>query len=179
MANLSWIDFLIFGIFFLSLITGFTRGFFKEIVSLLVLIVAMIVTIRFTQPISSYLSGSQGTHDVISSVSMFTTYDPTSHISSANMVITMLLLFVGTYCTGEAVNYFAPINISRYGITSLFSRILGGGMGLIRGYVFSLFFILIVGMTPAAQLDAWTHSYFIPQLSPDVAKLSSMINAGG
>ena len=180
--DFTWFDVILFLIIFVNTILGFARGLFREAISLLCLIVAMVVAMKFTIPLSDFLSTSAGFNDVVFVITKYTGY------SGANGVlylfgfgVSFLLLFVGVYCIAEVVNHY----ISNVGAFILFpmmailDRLIAGLLGFIRGYVFALITILIVGLSPVVLSDGWTSSVLIPSLMPNAIKLGVMIKPDG
>lgn len=179
MAEYTWFDYIIFGIFFLTTILGLARGLFREVISLVVLAVAFIVTIKFTAPVADFLNNSQGAQDVISVISKTIGTDWSTPLSSVTLALTLLVLFVGCLSVGEAVNYFAALNTYMTPSISFMYRILGGAIGMIRGYGFNIVLVLLMQITPLTQEAAWTQSYFVPRILPLSNQLGNMIQSGG
>ena len=62
---------------------------------------------------------------------------------------------------------------------AILDRAVAGVLGFVRGYVFALITILIVGLSPIVQTSGWTGSVLIPSLLPNAIKLGTMIKADG
>lgn len=174
----TWLDFIIFGFIFFNAILGISRGLTKEIISILVLIVALVVMIKFTATLANFLNTTQGSLDVITVISKFTGLDATVPLALISWGIALLLLFVGTFSIGEAVNFYASIDIIPFSL-DMAGRILGGVLGFVRGYVFSLILILVLGLSPIILQDAWRQSFLIPKLLPNATDLGKQISPGG
>ena len=180
MAEFTWLDFLILGVFILNTLMGFARGLTRELVSIISVIVALGVSIRFTLPITEILNSSDGFKSVILAFSTFTNINAMGPLSLVSLGVSFLVLFVGTYSIGEAVNYSAAtFGVIMFPAFALLDRLLAACVGFIRGYIFNMVLILIVGLTPFSQGDPWSQSYFIPRIKPSADKLANLIRPGG
>src|SRR3990167_5439569 len=180
MADFTWLDYLIFGVFFLNIILGLARGLLREIIGILSLIVALLVSIKFTLPITEFLNSSDGFKSVISAFTSFTDFNVMGPLSYISLGVSFLILFVGTYSIGEAVNYYAPaFGVLMFPRMAFIDRILAASLGYIRGYVFSLVLILVVGLSPITLDATWTQSRLIPPLKPSADRLGNLVRPGG
>jgi membrane protein required for colicin V production len=173
--NYTWIDYIIIAIFFVNIALGLMRGFLKEVVSIMAMILAFFIAIEFTQPLANFLSTAQGALDVISVISNFFGINVQGQLVAFTFGLSFLVIFVGVLSFGEAVIYYGPMDIVTNPITFLF-RLLGGVLGFIRGYALCIIFILIMQLSPEiSQNNAWTQSNFVPQLQPNAIWLGSLI----
>lgn len=178
MMDFTWVDFIIFGVIFLNTIAGFARGAVKEIVSILVLIVALVITIKFTATIANFLNTSQGSMDVLAVFAKFLSINATEPLFLFTWGLALLLLFVGVFCIGETVNYYTSIGIITFPLQFL-GRLIGVVLGFIRGYAFALILLLVLGLTPVIQTSGWTDSMLVQKLNPAAQNLGSRIKPGG
>lgn len=180
MADYTWFDFIIFLVFFLAVVLGLARGLMREIISLLIVIVGLIVTIKFALPLAQFLYYTKGSHDVIAFISRYIAANNwDKYIAFFTLDLSVLLLFVGTTSIVEAVNHYVFPNAFMGAALSFLYRITGGIVGLIRGYIYNVILILILSITPLTQDPAWTGSYFVHRLSASVNILGSLIQPGG
>lgn len=174
----TWVDYVIFCIFFFSTLLGLARGLLREIISILTILVAFVIAIQFTPTLTNLLSNLQGSQDVIFVISKYFDTDATYSLSSLTLAISFLVLFVGTYSIGEAINYYATANVFMFVTLAFIYRISGAALGFIRGYAFSIVFIFVMQLTPITQYPEWTQSYFVSQLQPAANQLGSLVQAG-
>jgi len=177
----TWLDIIIILVFFLNIALGVARGLLREIISIISLIIALVVTIRFTVPLSDFLVGSNGFKDVVLAFSTFTHLTVIGQLSLVTFGVGFVLLFVGTYCIGEAINYYAgpASTFVFFPFMSILDRIVAGVAGFIRGYVFCLVLILTLGLTPVSRDEGWTKSSLIPSLMPKASELGARVRPGG
>jgi membrane protein required for colicin V production len=175
MVDFTWLDYILFLIFFLNIILGFARGVSKEIISILSLAVALFIAVKFTSPIANVLITSQGLEDVLGVVIKFLNYNASTGLSSLAYALSFLVLFVGIFFTGEAVIFYANIELFLFPF-SVFGRLLGAAIGFVRGYALNVVILLILKLTPFTLSSAWEQSYFVPRLLPQVLKLANLIS---
>jgi len=178
MINYTWVDYFIVGVFLFSALLGLARGLLREIIATLTLILALAVTIKFTMPLSDLLYNNQGVLDVIASFLYYFNLVVAGQLYVAAVGISLLLLFVAVYSTGEAINFYANLELVVFPIAWI-GRLLGCALGFVRGYAFNLILILLVQLTPLAQASAWTGSYFVAQLEQKATQLGNLIKPGG
>ena len=176
--NYTWVDYFIFGIFLFSALLGLARGLLREIISALSLLLALVVMIKFTMPLSALLYNNQGALDVIASFMYYFNLAVASQLYVVAVGVSLLLLFVAVYTTGEAINFYANLELVVFPLAWI-GRILGAALGLMRVYVFNLILILVVQLTPIVQEAAWTQSVFVPQLQPKATQLGNLLNLPG
>lgn len=177
MADFNWVDYIIFGIFFFSILAGFSRGFFKEIISLVTLIIALVVAIKFATPLANIIGTAQGAVDVVATISRFFGVDATGALSLFTLGLSFFVLFMGFYLTGEAISYASNM---MFVISSLavVNQLLGGVVGFARGYIFSIVLVLLVQLTPVAQNNAWSQSQLVPNFLPVANQILDLIRSG-
>lgn len=174
MADFTWIDYLIFLVFFVNTMLGLARGLYKETISIMCLIVAFIIAIKFTSPIALVLNGSQGFQDVLTVFTKFTSYNAATSLTLVSYGVSLLVLFVGTFSISEAALFYAGIELFIFPY-AIIGRALGGVLGFIRGYALSVVLILVLRLTPLILDATWSQSHLIPVLMPKVTELASLI----
>lgn len=180
MADYTWLDYIIFLIFFVAIIMGLARGIMRELISLVVIAVALVITIKFTMSLTYFLYFTKGSYDVIVFITKYISPgDWGKYIAVFTLDLSILLLFVGTMSIGEAVNYYVYPNTIMGSAFSLLYRISGSAVGFIRGYIFNVILILVLSITPVAHWHAWTSSYFVPRLKGAADKLGALIEPAG
>lgn len=179
MVDYTWFDFVIIGIFLASILLGLARGFIKEIISVVALALAFLVAIKFTQPLAQLLNGSQGSQDVLAVITKFIGFNASVPLSEITYVLSFLVIFIGVYSTGEAINYYSSVYINVFPVLGLFERLLGAGLGFVRGYAFNIVLIFILQISPITASTAWTQSHFLAQLQPTAVWLQSQVAPSG
>ncbi len=149
----SWngLDFIIFLIFVLNTMWGMVRGATREIISVMGLSAALIITIKFTVPLTNLWNSSPLLRDVVNN-----TYMNNFMIAIGAGPITMNLLrelaysvcllicFVGTYSLCEAVfSYPGFVEMMSFPYATL-NRKIGGALGATRAYIFTLILLVIL-----------------------------------
>jgi uncharacterized membrane protein required for colicin V production len=180
--DFTWFDVVLFLAIFVNTILGFARGLFREAISILCLIVAIVVAMKFTVPLSEFLSTSAGFKDVVLVITRYANHPGANGpLYLFGFGVSFLLLFVGVYSISEVVNHYVS-NIGAFilfPMLAILDRIIAGVLGFIRGYIFALITILIVGLSPVVLTSGWTNSVLVPNLWPNAFKLGAMIKPDG
>lgn len=133
-------DLIIGGIILLSIIVGIIRGLVKESISLVTWIVAILLAVMYTSPLSKYITITK--HEMV------------------HTLIAFLLIFVGTVFLGAILNFVVG-ELVRKTPFSIPDRVLGSIFGLLRGFVFATILIMIGGLTTLPEEQWWHQSYAI------------------
>ncbi len=145
------LDFFIFLIFASNTILGMVRGAMKEIISMMCLSVALIFTIKFTVPLAAFCNRSP----LISSVVDNQFVQNFMQAIGAGP-LTADLLYQTFYSISLLICFMFPFSLcegalSRMGVVEMYTfpylvwdRKIGGALGCVRGYVFSLMLIAIM-----------------------------------
>jgi membrane protein required for colicin V production len=141
-----WVDYLIICIVIVSAVIGLFRGFFREIISLVSWVVAFMVAIHFTEPLSHLLEASIET-------------------PSLRKAVTGSGLFVFVLLLGGVANFLVGKLVSSSGLAGT-DRSIGAAFGLVRGVVLVILLMLLASLTPMPQDPWWRDSQFIPHLEP-------------
>lgn len=142
----SGIDILILLVIGVSIAISAVRGFFKEAVSLLSWISAILITLMFTSRFASLL--------------------PPETIESpqARYAISALVLFFGTMIVGSMINFLFQKILSNSRQGNL-DRLLGVGFGAGRGVVIVTLLVLMANLIPTFKQETWWRdSVFIPPM---------------
>jgi len=183
----SWngFDFLIFLIFVVNTLLGMSRGAAKEIISMMGLCVALIVTIKFTIPLTTFFNKSPIMIDVITSryvqnfIASFGLNPLNENILQQIIYsISLLICFVGTFSVCEGV-------LSMSGLLEVYSfpyawlnRKLGAGLGGVRGYVITLILISVTTLHIFKDSDNsfFKNSYFVNLFASSAVLLDSTVS---
>ena len=179
MGTFTLVDYIFLAFFFFSTLLGLSRGFFKELISLVSILFALIITIKFTGPVANWLNASNGAQDVVLAVSTFFGVHVGTQLTLFTIGLTVLVLFVGVYSVGEAMNAYGLFEmLVGPGVISLTYRILGGIIGFVRGYIFNLILIIFIGFSPIGTWSIWKQSTLLPKLQPNANTLANLIAQG-
>ncbi|MCC5857063.1 MAG: CvpA family protein [Ectothiorhodospiraceae bacterium] len=148
---MNWLDYAILAIVALSALISLVRGFVREVLSLLVWVLAFWVGIRFAQPLSEYLV------DYIAS--------PTLRLGAA-----FAGLFIATLLLGAIINYAAGQLVSRTGLTGT-DRFIGVLFGVARGVIVVAVLMLAAGLTALPREPWWQESLLAAQIQPWVCRI--------
>ncbi len=151
----SWngLDFFIFLILTLNTVLGLSRGATKEIVSLMCLSAALIITIKFTVPLSNFFASSSIVNNFVDS-SMTKNFmaaigaGPLT-VDLVNQImysISLLICFVGAFSVCEAGLTVTGFSESFSFPYAALNRKVGGSLGFIRGYIITLILLSILSL---------------------------------
>ena len=142
-----WVDYLVIAIVLVSAIIGLFRGFLREIISVVVLVVAFWASFQFAHWISdNWLVGVVKT--------------PTLRLGAAYVGIFVVIMLVGAI-----INFLVGRLMSSSGLVGT-DRVIGMGFGVVRGLVVVILLILLAALTPAPQDPWWKASPSIQLLEP-------------
>ncbi|EKD72629.1 MAG: CvpA family protein [uncultured bacterium] len=176
-AGFNWVDYIILGIFLISILGGFFRGGVKEIISFLSWIAAFIIASLFSKPLAAHFSSSAPVQSVISSASNTFGVGTSAQVSMFAIGLSFVVLFFGTVLIGSLVGYFINRVVESGGM-SIVNRFLGGIIGLGRGYLINLVMIFIVQLSPIAQQPFWAQSSMVNSFQPAVQWLGNLVEPG-
>lgn len=152
-----WVDYLILGIVLVSAVIGIFRGFFREIISLVAWVLAFLVAIHFTEPVSHLLENSIST-------------------PSLRKAVTGTVLFVAVLLLGGIVGFLVGKLVSSSGLAGT-DRAIGGVFGLVRGAALVIILMLLAALTPMPQDPWWRDSQIIPHLEPYATWVKGLLPA--
>jgi len=141
----SGIDLLILLVILVSVAVSVIRGFFKEAVSLLTWLAAILFTLMLTSRFASLLP-----RDTIES-------------PQARYAISALVLFFGTMLVGSLINFLFQKILSNSSQGSL-DRILGVGFGVGRGVVIVTLLVLMANLIPTFKQESWWRDSAFPKI---------------
>ncbi len=148
---MNWLDYAILAIIAVSALISLVRGFVREVLSLIVWVLAFWVGIRFSQPLSEHLV------DYIAS--------PTLRLGTA-----FAALFIVTLILGAIINYMAGQLVSRTGLTGT-DRFIGVLFGIGRGVIVVAVLMLAAGLTALPREPWWQESLLAEQIQPWVCRI--------
>jgi membrane protein required for colicin V production len=157
MAEYNWVDFVILGIFALSILAGLARGLMKEVLSVVVWILAYVIASHFTVPLASLFSGAK------------------TNLSTFSLGMSFIVLFIGTLIVGGIVNYFFSTIISTVGL-GFVNRLFGAVFGFIRGILIVVLVLFIIQLTPLSDDSSLQKSILTPHFKPLILKLDQWVS---
>ena len=148
--ELNWVDYGFLIIFLLSIIFGFIRGFIRGVVSLIFLIAAVYLAVKYSPPLAAHFAGSAGREQTISYLIL---------------VGFFLLIFIVTILVGALVSYFLSM-VFQFGGLGFINSLLGGLFGIVRAVIITIVIIYVVQMTPSGSQPMWQESKFVIYFQP-------------
>lgn len=141
---MTWVDWCILALGLLSAVLGILRGFFREVATLAVWALALVIAVQFgdllAESLQSYIS-----------------------VPSVRIAAGYAILFLGVLIVGAIVTHFL-VDIIRRSVISGTDRALGGLFGVARALLIGGFLVLIAGKTVVRQDAWWKQSMTIPLL---------------
>lgn len=135
--NWIWVDYLIAGIILISALISLFRGFIREVLSLLVWILAFWIGWAFFRDLALHLYWIE--------------------LPSFRYGIAFFTLFLATLIVGALVNYLVGQLLIKTGLSGT-DRFLGVLFGAARGAVLVAVLVLLAGLTPLPQDPWWRQS---------------------
>lgn len=160
LTHLNWIDYSIVGILIISALISFVRGFVREAISLVTWIIAALVALRFTQPLSN--------------LDLLTKY---IHSSSLRYIAAFAILFITILIIGALINHLFSQLVEKTGLGGT-DRLLGFIFGIGRGALLVGVLVLLGNMASVTQEQWWAQSQLIPKFQPLAKWLQGFVPKG-
>jgi len=177
MLELNWVDYVFIAILAFSILTGFSRGFVKEIISLITLCAAIILASIFATTLAATLVNSHSMQGLTTQASAAIGADASQPVSYAAIGISFALIFAGTVMIGAMLSFFINL-VFTVGVIGFGNRILGAAFGVCRGVLLSLAIIFVVQLTSFAKQEWWGQSLVVKRALPVVAQLGEFVSPG-
>lgn len=138
---MTWIDFVIIGVIFISCIISLIRGFVREALSLTGWVVSFLIAWRLHASFSTFLDSS---------------------IDNLNLrlIVAFFTLFTLSLVMFTVVNFFAGKIVQRTGLSGA-DRVIGVLFGFLRGIVLVSALVALAGLTQIPKTEVWQHSYLV------------------
>lgn len=175
MSSLNWVDYVILGIFLLSIIAGFSRGLVKELVSLITLITAVVVATIFASTLAASFTSSPSVQSAVSDASNSMGQAAGQSVSYVALGLSFGLIFAGTIIVGAILGFFINLAFTA-GVLGFGNRLLGAAFGLGRGFFLNLALIFILQLTAVSEQPWWQQSVCIQQYQPVVMWLAAQVS---
>ena len=144
LLQLNVTDYIIAGVVFTSILISLIRGFFKELISLVIWILGFWVAINFHAACSVIL-------------------EPYIANISIRVIVSFAGLFLTVLIFGAIFSYLLSFIITKSGLSG-FDRLLGMVFGSIRGVLLIGVILLLISTTSFVEDDWWKKSVLIPHL---------------
>lgn len=143
MIDFNWVDYLIIGVFTISILIGIYRGILREAVTVVIWGLAAIITFMYGKKLGQ----------------IFTIFDSEYLKAALGRSILFALLVIG----GNVAKYFV-FKSKRIGkkISGL-GRFLGAGFGVLRGVVIVVAALFFLSATAVEDRSGYVNSRLIPQ----------------
>ncbi|MCH9769292.1 MAG: CvpA family protein [Gammaproteobacteria bacterium] len=153
--SFSWFDFVIIGIALFSIIISFFRGFLREVISLIVWILAFILALKFAPIFSQQLTGL---------------------IDGENLryLLAFGIIFVVVIIVGAVFNLVVKSIVSKVGFGAL-DKLLGIIFGFARGVFVVAIIIMFIDVSSLSKHSWYTESDLVPQFKPLVVWLDKLL----
>jgi len=173
-AVLNWVDYLILGVFIVSILAGLLRGLIKEIISLLTWIAATIAGLLLAPRVAAYFTNSAQVQSTIASADSTIGINAAHSVSMVSTGVSFMVIFVVTLICGTIFNYFVNRTVDAGGI-SVGNRLWGGVFGLGRGFLVNILIVFMVQFSPLGQQPAWAQSQFVQYFQLPVSILDQWL----
>ncbi|AQQ68207.1 CvpA family protein [Microbulbifer agarilyticus] len=140
---MNWADWTILAIIAISTLIGLSRGFVREVLSLLTWVAAFVVAMMFRDQLAPLLSNLVDT-------------------PSLQVIAAFSILFIVTLLAGAGLNMFLSAFVEATGLSGT-DRVLGMVFGLFRGCIVVMALLIFApALAPVDQDSWWQQSALIP-----------------
>lgn len=177
-ASINWVDYVILGIFLISILAGFSRGLAKELISLITLVAAVVVAAMFATTLAASWMSSPSVQNAVSDASNSISVSNgavTQTVSYAAVGLSFAVIFAGTIFVGAILGFIINLALSA-GVLSIGNRLLGAVFGLGRGFLLNLVFIFVMQLTAVGTQPWWQQSVCVQQFQPAVTWLGGVVS---
>ncbi|KPJ68211.1 MAG: hypothetical protein AMJ43_01900 [Coxiella sp. DG_40] len=154
---LNWADYVIIGVIGISVLISLIRGFVREILSLVVWLIAFFVAFKFCGRLADI-------------------FIPYTQNVSLRITASFTILFLIALILGGLISYLITVVITRAKL-SLLDRTFGMIFGFARGVLIISILLLLVSVSSAKPGTWWTESYLIPHFQRIVKWMQSFLPA--
>lgn len=140
---MNWADWIILALIAVSTLIGLSRGFIREVLSLLTWVAAFAVAMMFRQQLAPLLSNLVET-------------------PALQELAAFAMLFIATLLAGAGLNILLSSFVSATGLSGT-DRVLGMVFGLLRGSIVVLVLLIFAPvLLPVTESSWWWESKLIP-----------------
>lgn len=175
-AQLNWVDYLILLIFLFACLSGFSRGFVKEIASLITLVAAFFLAAMYAESMSTIFTHTQTAQEAVSSISQATGINTEKPASYLAIAASFAIIFIGVTLIGSILGNFLGMATNVMPVINLGNRLMGGLFGLGKGFLINTSVIFVLQLTPIGGQPWWTGSTLVREFQPAVSWLGSYVS---
>ena len=157
-ADFIWIDYCVIGLIILSALIGLLRGLIREVFSLVLWGAASWLGLHYNHGFSVYL-------------------EPVIPVSSARLVVSFLVIFIGTLVVGGMIVFLLGKLVAGTGLGGT-DRLAGLLFGVARGVLIVAVLVVLAGVTPLPADPWWKQSKLIPPFQSLALWLRTQIPSG-
>ena len=154
---MSWIDFVIIGVVFISCFISLIRGFVREALSLASWVFSFLIAWNLHGGFARFFQTS------IESVNL-------------RLIVAFFILFVLSLVMFAVVNFFAGKMVQRTGLTGV-DRVIGVIFGFMRGVLLVTAVVALGGLTHLPKTQLWTDSALLVQFQAVAIWLTGFLPA--
>ena len=154
---MSWVDWCILSLGVLSGLLGILRGFFREVATLAVWVLALVVAVQFGELFATQLQ-------------------PYISVPAIRVAAGYAILFIGILIIGAIITHFF-VEMIRRSVISGTDRALGGLFGVARALVIGGLLVLVAGKTLVREDAWWKQSLTIPLLETIAGGIAAVLPA--
>lgn len=136
-----WVDYTIAGIIAFFAVSGFLRGFVKELFSLFAWVAAVGLATKYCHEFSAYFQGA-------------ISYPP------ARIALAYAGLFISTLIVGRIIAFLLGQLLEKTGLSAS-DRLLGFGFGMLKGGVLTAILVMLAGLTHLPNDPWWKQSQLL------------------
>ena len=155
LLNLGTADYIIIAILFVSVLISLIRGFFKELLSLVIWVIGFWVAIKFYGRVAEFLE-------------TYITNAGFRQVVSFSSIFILILIF------GAIFNYLFTFILIKTGLSST-DRLLGMIFGCARGILLVAVILLLISSTAFTEDSWWKESVLIPHFKVAVDWLEAFL----
>lgn len=163
MSTFNGLDYVILGLLFLSVAIGITRGFVKEVISLIAWVAAFVISTLYSIKVAVLFSGGSDA----------TGGNPIESVPMVSVVISYLVLFFGILICGSIIKWIVNSIVEGGGL-GLVNRLLGAIFGFARGCVIILIALFFLAFTALTMHSLWKDSKMVAVFHPGVTWMNKM-----
>ena len=152
---LSWIDFVIIGIVFVSCFISVIRGFVREALSLASWVVSFLIAWNLHGAFARFFAGS------------------IEH-QNLRLVVAFFVLFVMSLVAFTIVNFFAGKLVERTGLSGA-DRVIGVIFGFFRGILIVTGLVALAGLSQLPQTELWHESLLLGHIQAVAIWLTGLL----
>lgn len=153
--SFNWLDYCFLAVILLSMIIGFKRGFIREIISLIIWILALMLPIAFSQDLAPLFIG----------------FSKNEHIQVG---VSFVAIFLAVFIIGLIINFIMKQVVSKTGMSGV-DHFGGLIFGVFRGVALLAVLVAFLGITVFVKSASYQHSALVPRFEVVINKAKSII----